>query len=53
MSRNSNSILNRYRRWRRYRTTVRELEKLSARELSDLGIYRGDISLLAREASQL
>jgi uncharacterized protein YjiS (DUF1127 family) len=53
MSRNTNTILNRYRRWRRYRETVRELQGLSARELSDLGIHRSDIGRLAREASRL
>ncbi len=53
MSRSANSILTRYRRWRRYRATVRELEQLSTRELSDLGIFRSDISRLAREASRL
>jgi uncharacterized protein YjiS (DUF1127 family) len=53
MSRNINSLYNRYRRWRRYRETVRELESLSTHELSDLGINRGEISRLAREASRL
>jgi uncharacterized protein YjiS (DUF1127 family) len=53
MSRNTNSLFNRYRRWRRYRETVRELQGLSTRELSDLGIHRGDIGRLAREASRL
>jgi uncharacterized protein YjiS (DUF1127 family) len=50
---NSNSIYNRYRRWRRYRETVRELQNLSSHELKDLGIHRGDIGRLAREASRL
>ena len=53
MSRNTTTLLNRLRRWRRYRETVRELESLSPRELSDLGIRRGDIGRLAREASRL
>lgn len=53
MSENRNSIRDRYRRWRRYRSTVRELQSLSTRELNDLGINRGDIGRLAREASQL
>ena len=52
MSRNSN-LMNRYRRWRRYRETVRELQGLSSRELIDLGIVRTDIGRLAREASRL
>jgi uncharacterized protein YjiS (DUF1127 family) len=53
MTRNTKAFLNRYRRWRRYRETVRELSNLSANELKDLGIHRGDISRLAREATQL
>jgi uncharacterized protein YjiS (DUF1127 family) len=53
MSRNINSLYTRYRRWRRYRETVRELESLSTHELNDLGINRGEISRLAREASRL
>ncbi len=53
MSRNMNNLYNRYRRWRRYRETVRELESLSTHELNDLGINRGEISRLAREASRI
>jgi uncharacterized protein YjiS (DUF1127 family) len=53
MSRNVNSLYTRFRRWRRYRDTVRELQGLSTRELNDLGIQRGEISRLAREASRL
>jgi uncharacterized protein YjiS (DUF1127 family) len=53
MSSNSNTMLNRYRRWRRYRETVRELQGLSTRELSDLGIHPNDIGRVARQASQL
>lgn len=51
--RNTTTVLDRYRRWRRYRATVRELQGLTPRELSDLGINRADISRLAREASLL
>jgi uncharacterized protein YjiS (DUF1127 family) len=53
MSRNVNKLYNRYRRWRRYRATVRELQSLSGRDLNDLGISRGEIDRLAREASRL
>jgi uncharacterized protein YjiS (DUF1127 family) len=53
MSRNISNLYSRYRRWRRYRETVRELESLSPRELNDLGIHRGDIGRLAREAARL
>ena len=44
-------LINRFQRWRRYRTTVRELENLSARELNDLGLSRGDIHRVARKAA--
>jgi uncharacterized protein YjiS (DUF1127 family) len=36
--------------WKRYNRTVSELAALSNRELSDLGIARGDINRIAREA---
>jgi uncharacterized protein YjiS (DUF1127 family) len=36
--------------WRRYRDAVRELSQLSDRELSDIGIRRGDIENLVRES---
>ena len=41
----------RYSRWQRYSRTVNELERLSNRDLADLGIARADIYRLAREAS--
>ncbi len=53
MTTKTNKIYDRYRRWRRYRETVRELQGLSTHELNDLGINRVDISRLAREASRL
>jgi uncharacterized protein YjiS (DUF1127 family) len=53
MSRNISNLYSRYRRWRRYRDTVRELQGLSTRELNDLGIQRADIGRLAREAARL
>ena len=53
MARNVNKLYDRYRRWRRYRDTVRELQGLSSRELNDLGINRGEIGRLAREAARL
>ncbi len=37
--------------WRRYRATCNELNKLTARELNDLGINRGDIPFVARKAA--
>ncbi len=35
--------------WRRYRDAVRELSQLSDRELSDIGIRRGDIETVVRQ----
>lgn len=37
-----------FREWRRYRETVSELSRMSDRELSDLGISRGDIPFVSR-----
>lgn len=53
MARKINRMYDRYRRWRRFRETVRELQGLSSHELNDLGIQRGEISRLAREAARL
>ena len=38
-----------YRNWRMYTETVRELNKLNARQLNDLGINRADIEAIARK----
>jgi uncharacterized protein YjiS (DUF1127 family) len=38
--------------WKRYNRTVTELSALSNRELADLGIARGDINRVAREAAK-
>lgn len=40
--------INALRNWQRYNETVRELNRLSNRELADLGITRGDIARIAR-----
>jgi len=47
------SISNWFGAWKRYRVAVRELEQLSDRELSDLGIVRGEIDLIARQSAGL
>lgn len=39
-----------FRNWRMYNETVRELNRLNARQLNDLGINRGDIEMIARKA---
>ncbi|EDQ33314.1 putative conserved small protein [Hoeflea phototrophica DFL-43] len=36
--------------WRKYRETCAELNKLSERELSDIGMVREDIPFVARRA---
>jgi len=36
--------------WRRYREAVRELSQLSDRDLSDIGIRRGDIEYIVRRS---
>ena len=43
-------LKSRYANWKRYSRTVAELESLTARELDDLGIARGDIPSVARAA---
>jgi uncharacterized protein YjiS (DUF1127 family) len=45
-------VLSKVQRWLTYRETVRELESLSERELSDLGIGRTDIRDIARHATR-
>jgi uncharacterized protein YjiS (DUF1127 family) len=39
-------------RWRRYNRSLRELSRLSDRELVDIGITRGDIYAVAWEAAE-
>ncbi len=44
-------ILSRLAAWRRYSQTLRELEGLSDRELTELGLGRRDIRAAARQAA--
>lgn len=44
------NLIRSYKNWRRFNQTVRELNRLNARELDDLGINRGDIERVARAA---
>ncbi len=46
------TIADRFHNWRRYRAAVRELSLLSDRELSDLGVSRYDIDVVARRSAQ-
>ncbi len=39
--------------WRRYRATRDELNRLSSRELADIGFTRSDIPQVARKAAGL
>ena len=48
----SNRLVENYRNWRKYRQTHDELSRLSPRELDDLGITRGDITNIARQATR-
>lgn len=44
------NIARSYKNWRSFRNTIAELERLSNRDLSDLGISRADIRSVARSA---
>ncbi|MBX3598627.1 MAG: DUF1127 domain-containing protein [Rhizobiaceae bacterium] len=44
------NLIRNFRNWRRYRETVTELNRLSNRELADLGISRTEIHSVARKA---
>lgn len=41
-----------FNNWIKYRRTVSELDRMSTRELSDLGINREDIRRVARKAAR-
>lgn len=41
-------LLRSYASWRKYRETCRQLDKLSERELGDVGMNRCDIPYMAR-----
>ena len=42
-----------YRTWRKYRETYDELMRLSNRDITDIGIKRGDIPMIARRTARL
>jgi len=44
------NITRSYESWRKYRKTFNELDRLSNRELNDLGIARGEIRYIARKS---
>lgn len=44
------SLSEKFATWRRYRDAVRELSQLTDRELSDIGIRRGEIEDIVRRS---
>ena len=46
-------ITHKIQEWRRYRASVRELSRLSDRELHDLGLTRADIDYVAKKAAHV
>jgi len=42
------NLIRSYRNWRAYRNTVNELDRLSNRQLDDLGISRHEIEQVVR-----
>ena len=42
------TLADRFNAWLQYRASIRELQQLTDRELSDLGIARGDIERVVR-----
>ena len=44
------NLIQTFRDWRSYRATVRELDRLSSRQLADLGVTRQQIKAVARSA---
>ncbi|MBB3933810.1 uncharacterized protein YjiS (DUF1127 family) [Kaistia hirudinis] len=46
----ANGIIASYKSWLKYRQTCNELNRLTNRELADLGIARGDITNVARRS---
>jgi uncharacterized protein YjiS (DUF1127 family) len=42
------NLIRSYQNWRRFNQTVRELSRLSNRQLDDLGVTRADIARIAR-----
>jgi len=48
MMEGSMNLVRNFNQWRRFRSTVNELSRLTDRELSDLGITRFEIERVAR-----
>ena len=43
-------MIRKYKTWQRINNTVRELSRLTNRELTDLGIHRSEIHSVARRS---
>lgn len=48
----NNTLIAAYRTWRKYRRTFNVLNRLSERELEDVGITRRDLLAVARESAR-
>ena len=46
------SVIRFLRSWRRYNRSIRELSRLSDRELADIGLTRSEVPAVAWEAAQ-
>lgn len=46
------NLATKIQKWRQYRASVRELSRLSDRELNDLGIGRADIEYVAKKGAR-
>ena len=44
------NLINSYKNWLKYRETYNELNRLTQRELADLGLTRADINTVARRS---
>ena len=44
------NLISTYKNWLKYRETYNELARLNTRELADLGINRGEIGKIAKQA---
>ena len=47
------ALYSKWKKWQRYRATVRELNGLTNRDLADLGMHRSEISSVARRSCGL
>ena len=45
------NLFSTYRNWRNYKVTIDELSRLSNRSLADIGMKRGDIRKVSRDAN--